>query len=467
MEQVRVVLTGLEDTSESGIAQFAEDLSRTFHIPIDKAEAIARSRPYTVKKACDPEMADRLAHTLGRLGAVLSIEPVSPPPAQGTAEPPTVSAQEAASEPNAAASMGTIPLARPAVPESPAPAGGEDPAASTDATPVSMGPTVTCTECGTSQPIDGKACSNCYFPLPVPNRRDPVHAGEEEADESIRPRGPVVFSDVADGFGELQQCAPTVICAAGLLFGAAFLNLWTFAFLSDLTGPAGIVSGLIDIVLGIGLLRGNASARTWVLVRAVLGGFLWGLIALGTGDIGSFFFQELYSVSLILLLIGHGSLLKAVLVGIPNALIFGLALVGLVFMTMAGGVPGNYQSVALIHQADALVDQGRYQAAVPLYRQALQKDSVQNDEELQATAYRKLAEAYMGMEDFVSAIPQLQSSITLREENAEAHYMLAICYFQSGQGDRAMNELERVRELDPDYPGLEKSMRAVRTSQGY
>jgi hypothetical protein len=472
-EQVRVVLTGLEDGSEQGIERFAADLANTFHIPFDKARVIATSPPYTVKKSCTPEVAERLAHTLSRLGGTYVIEPLAPPARPDTmpmATPPAMASQASpahhppAPEPDP---MGTIPLG------SLAPLA--DPSAPAERGPGLAAPTtvaeVACTECGTLQPADHKACTNCYFPLPrAPRSAEPTASGVMEeapaagkSKEKGKPRL-VVFSNVADGYGELQQAAAPVIVAAGLLFATAILNLWSMVFFREMTGTSGMVSSFIDIGLGIGLLKGSSGARTWVLVRAIIGGFLWGILALGTGDIAWFFFQEMYSVSLIILLIGRGSVIKAALVGAPNALVLGLAILGLGFMTIAGGMGAGMQAAALVAQADELQEQGRFQQAIGVYQDALEMTSSEEDREFQAVVYMNLGAAYMGEQDFVGAIPELQASVALEDSNADAHYLLAMSHFQTGQNQQAMDHLLRVQELDPTYPNLQNSIKAVRAS---
>jgi tetratricopeptide (TPR) repeat protein len=272
----------------------------------------------------------------------------------------------------------------------------------------------------------------------------------------------VVYSEAAAGYGELQQCAPPIYVAAGLLFATALINIWSVAFFSDMVGPAGIVSALIDLALGIGLLKGSATARTWVLVRAVVGGALWGLVALGTGDLAGFMFQEVYSVSLIVLLVGRGSLLKAVLVGIPNAAVMALAILGLALMTAGASLMGGLNPAGMmVEQAAELEARGQYDQAIEIYRQALNVPGTEDDPELQAHIYMNLGAAFMGKENFVKAIPELQASVALQDRDPHAHFLLGMSYFQVGQEDRALEELLRVRELDPAYPNLDASIKAV------
>jgi len=479
--QVRVVLTGLEDDTTEGVARFARDLSQTFEIPMDKAEVIATTRPFTVKKACRPEAAERLAHTLARLGALYRIEPVAAPVRPTTipsAMPPAAAAQSvpvAGEAPSGVEGMESIPLApsggfasppvtaqtqSPVIPVAPTVSGGPILPAPQTESGVS-GEEVACTECGTVQPADRKACENCYFPLA--RRPVPVQDAEEAPDPgpTTRPEGVVAHSNLAAGYGDLQQCAPTVFTAAALLFTTAIINLWSVAFLASIAGPSALVTALIDIGLGIGLLKGSRTARTWILVRAVIGGILWGIVSLGTGDIASFMFQEMYSVSLIVLLVGHGSLLKGLLVGIPNLAVFGLAVLGLTLVSLGGSLMAVSQAEILAEQGDQMQQAGRYDQAITLYKKALNASSSEDDHLFQAVAYRNLGAAYMGKEDFVRAIPELQASAALNDGEADTHYLLGMAYFQIGQEDMSLEELLRVKEIDPHYPNLESSIEAV------
>ena len=88
----------------------------------------------------------------------------------------------------------------------------------------------------------------------------------------------------------------------------------------------------------------------------------------------------------------------------------------------------------------------------------------QEDTDTQSEIYLKLGAAYIGNQDFSAAIPELQAAVTLRETNTDAHFLLGMSYFQTGELNSSYDALLRVRELDPTYPNLESSIRTVRAS---
>jgi tetratricopeptide (TPR) repeat protein len=119
------------------------------------------------------------------------------------------------------------------------------------------------------------------------------------------------------------------------------------------------------------------------------------------------------------------------------------------------------QAEMLAAQGDQMQQAGRYDEAITLYRESLNASSSEDDHLFQAVVYRGLGAAYMGKEDFVRAIPELQASAALNDGEADTHYLLGMAYFQIGQEDRALEELLRVRDIDPHYPNLDSSIQAV------
>lgn len=51
-----------------------------------------------------------------------------------------------------------------------------------------------------------------------------------------------------------------------------------------------------------------------------------------------------------------------------------------------------------------------------------------------------------------AAIARLESSIDLDDEVFETHYNLAVAYMQAKMYDKALASLEKVKELNPDFP---------------
>lgn len=109
------------------------------------------------------------------------------------------------------------------------------------------------------------------------------------------------------GGGELSQGRSAVWSAVALilLVDVLYIVFWMTSLVS-LDGKA-IVPMAIDLLLGIGLLRGRRGARIWMLVRMALGlvvfGIMWGI----QGDYSSLSMQAGYSLAIIVLLTGSGT----------------------------------------------------------------------------------------------------------------------------------------------------------------
>ncbi len=105
--------------------------------------------------------------------------------------------------------------------------------------------------------------------------------------------------------------------------------------------PGGLnISIVIDFGLAIGLLQLRAGARTWVLVRAVLGAILWPVLFFHGNDLPSAVFMTVaqwgYCGAVILLLTGKSTTWRLVL-AVAVFAVFYLGLIALWLLLLALG----------------------------------------------------------------------------------------------------------------------------------
>lgn len=65
------------------------------------------------------------------------------------------------------------------------------------------------------------------------------------------------------------------------------------------------------------------------------------------------------------------------------------------------------------------------------------------------------------------AISRLESSIDLDETVFETHYNLAVAYMQAKKYDKAMQALEKVKELKPDFADTYHSIAVINEEKAY
>lgn len=121
------------------------------------------------------------------------------------------------------------------------------------------------------------------------------------------------------GYGELSQSRAAVFSAVGILFALDLLGILLMVLVGEesqtqvpIRDSQIIFSIIIDLVLGINLLRGKSWARTWMLIRLALGIVAWGIIYGVDGDFASVLMTTGVLVALILLLTGASTRLRLV-----------------------------------------------------------------------------------------------------------------------------------------------------------
>jgi len=112
-------------------------------------------------------------------------------------------------------------------------------------------------------------------------------------------------------YGQLSQGRSAIVSAVIILFIvdvlAVLLLVWvrgtSATYVFRITDPA-ILSIAIDLFLGINLLRGKSWARTWMLIRVVVGLLIFGGMAMAQQDYPTLVIQGGYCVALLILLTG-------------------------------------------------------------------------------------------------------------------------------------------------------------------
>jgi Tfp pilus assembly protein PilF len=72
-----------------------------------------------------------------------------------------------------------------------------------------------------------------------------------------------------------------------------------------------------------------------------------------------------------------------------------------------------------------------------------------------------LAYDYLYAKNFKSAIPVLEEAVKIRPREPAAHDKLGVAYFETGEADRAVFELEKAAELDPKYHEAYANLTAI------
>ncbi len=126
--------------------------------------------------------------------------------------------------------------------------------------------------------------------------------------------------------------------AAVVLFGSVLINLADAFFFG--TSP-NIIGLLIDIGVGIGLLRLSRGARGWALVRAAIGAVLGPILFFSSNDLFTAGVMSILAWSItgaILLLLTGDSRPWRLILGSAIFVIFGLGLYGLLFLLAVVGM---------------------------------------------------------------------------------------------------------------------------------
>jgi hypothetical protein len=197
-----------------------------------------------------------------------------------------------------------------------------------------------CINCYTENPDDVVFCSGCGMSLMgAPTGEEAMKLKEKATKPEEPPIGPEP-QPPPSGETPTGQTRLAYRLAAILLFVGASLNI--IDALSS--GGAAIAQYLtpigIDVGLGIYLLRFSGRARLWVLVRAVLGGIVWPILAfLGNDPFTAVVMSAMqlgYSSALVLLLTGQSKTWRiALALGLFVVLTLGTLSLALLILALA------------------------------------------------------------------------------------------------------------------------------------
>ena len=119
-------------------------------------------------------------------------------------------------------------------------------------------------------------------------------------------------------YGQLSQRRSAILSAVIIIFILDLLVILSLVLVGETSEvqvprPSLLISSIvIDLFLGINLLRGKSWARTWMLIRLVGGIILWGGFLVVQGDFGSVILNTGVLLALILLLTGVSTRLRLV-----------------------------------------------------------------------------------------------------------------------------------------------------------
>ena len=93
---------------------------------------------------------------------------------------------------------------------------------------------------------------------------------------------------------------------------------------------------MIDVLIGVSLLRGNLKYRPWAIVRCVLGGLFYGGVSVAKGEAIEAVFTLAFTGSLLTLLIGTPGKARLIAGVIAAGVLTALTYIGL----LVGGARG-------------------------------------------------------------------------------------------------------------------------------
>lgn len=158
-------------------------------------------------------------------------------------------------------------------------------------------------------------CNNCEQEIERDSATCP-HCGADQVDRAKDP------ADLPAPLG--------VRIAGGVLIANAILVLiGSFIDIEHVAPINPIGAAVMDIVLGIALVRGARKVVVWVIVRVILGLLLFSGLAIAARDWGSFWTQIVLSLGILLLLVGKAS---------RPRIIAGAALLSLYMVAAASGL---------------------------------------------------------------------------------------------------------------------------------
>ncbi|MDO8470853.1 MAG: tetratricopeptide repeat protein [bacterium] len=113
---------------------------------------------------------------------------------------------------------------------------------------------------------------------------------------------------------------------------------------------------------------------------------------------------------------------------------------------------------ARIQEALLIEKEGKWEEAVGILQLLLSRSQ---DEE----ALVQLGRMYYNKKRYADAIAQFERALSLEGTNSNARYALALCYEAVGDNSRAIQELEKVLQLNPDNSEIKQKLNHLKSSQ--
>jgi hypothetical protein len=197
-----------------------------------------------------------------------------------------------------------------------------------------------CPQCGSHNPTDSWRCEACGGSLSITDLQEVDATTPEPEDlqqapmDEIQPEPLTAAPEpsLAPSYREAELANPLPLgprIAGGVLIINALFVLAALALgMQSALNVSPFVPALIDILVGIYLIRGSWSILPWAKARVILGGVVYGLIAAVDGDFISMGATIAFSVSLLLLLYGKPKRIRISVSLVVIALVFLLDLFG-------------------------------------------------------------------------------------------------------------------------------------------
>jgi len=160
-----------------------------------------------------------------------------------------------------------------------------------------------------------------YHPAWLEKRRESEKAYRQESEirstpssETSEPTPQTKYTDKSTGYKGLAQSKTAIFGAVGIILGLDILTLVLAAVISDTTQfDISPFSLIFDLFLIIFLLRGKNWARVWILVRAVLGLIIYGIISIMDANYVAILIYTGITVTLFILLTGTSARRRIIL----------------------------------------------------------------------------------------------------------------------------------------------------------
>lgn len=111
--------------------------------------------------------------------------------------------------------------------------------------------------------------------------------------------------------------------------------------------------------------------------------------------------------------------------------------------------------VNLFHDALLLMEDTRYQDAVPLFQRILKTEPEM------PLAHIQLGTAYTWLKEYDKALPALRKATELRQDNLMVHYLLGLAMFETGDIAGAVPEFQAAIDKSPKWAALHFSLAAA------